>query len=364
MKILLVIDSMASGGAQRILVNLINGLNNSDNEIFLFLFNSKSTYFLTEEIKKKVNLIEIFRKNDGFSFFVLFKLIKLYYSGEFTVFSFQMNGNLYCLLAKFFKWRTKVISVELSVTNPAESKIKRILSNIFLPFANTIYCNSKTQTKYLAGKLGLRHKVFTVWNGYNIKDFPFKYKKLSRLKNICIIGRVAYPKNGLLLLNALDLYYKKYQTLPKVRWVGRFDTDPKSVKMQNQMNQFINSRKYLQKCWDWSGEIRDIKRVFYTSDAMVLTSRYEGLPNVICEAMLFGCPVIATSVSDNAYILGKKKQRGILCKPNSPRSLLKALEHLESMSSEKHINMVKEAREFAQTNFNLEIMVEKYLTKV
>ena len=134
--------------------------------------------------------------------------------------------------------------------------------------------------------------------------------------------------------------------------------------MQNQMNQFINSRKYLQKCWDWSGEIRDIKRVFYTSDAMVLTSRYEGLPSVICEAMLFGCPVIATCVSDNAYILGKKKQRGILCKPNSPRSLLKALEHLESMSSEKHINMVKEAREFAQTNFNLEIMVEKYLTKV
>ena len=364
MKILLVIDSMGSGGAQRILVNLINGLTYSGKEIYLFVFNSKSSYFLTEEIKKKVNLIEIFRKNDGFSLSVLFRLIKLYYSDEFTVFSFQMNGNIYCLMARFFMWRTKVISVELSVTNPAESKIKRILSNFFLPFASTIYCNSKTQTKYLTEKLGLKHKVFTVWNGYNIQDFPFKYKKFRGLKTICIIGRVAYPKNGLLLLNALDLYYKKYQTLPKVRWVGRFDTDPRSVKMQNEMNQFISSRIYLQKCWDWSGEIKDIKSVFNTSDVMVLTSRYEGLPNVICESMLLGCPVIATSVSDNAYILGRKRERGILCKPNSPRSLLKALEYLESLSSQKHINMVREAREFAQTNFNLEIMVHKYLSKV
>ena len=56
MKILLLIDSMGSGGAQRILVNLINGLNSSGKDITLFVFNSKSHYFLTEEIKRKVNL--------------------------------------------------------------------------------------------------------------------------------------------------------------------------------------------------------------------------------------------------------------------------------------------------------------------
>ena len=76
---------MASGGAQRILVNLIDGLNNLGKEITLFVFNSKCNHFLTGEIKKKVNLVEIVRKNDGFSLFVLFKLIKLYYSDEFTV---------------------------------------------------------------------------------------------------------------------------------------------------------------------------------------------------------------------------------------------------------------------------------------
>ena len=364
MKILLVIDSMGSGGAQRILVNLINGLNNSGKEITLFVFNSKSKYFLTEEIKKKINLVEISRKYDGFSFYVLFKLIKLYYSNEFTVFSFQMNANIYSLLARLFMWRTKVICVELSVTNPAESKIKRILSNFFLPFADLIYCNSNTQTRYLTRKIGLKHKVFTVWNGYSVDEFPFKYKKFSGLKTISVIGRVAYPKNGLLLLKALDLYYKKYQSLPKVRWVGRFDTDPRSVKMQKEMNQFISSRRYLQKCWDWSGEIKDIKKVLFKSEVMILTSRYEGLPNVICEAMLLGCPVIATSVSDNPYILGRKRERGILCEPNSPRSLLKAIEYLESMPPEKHINMVRNAREFAQTNFDVEIMVQKFLTKV
>ena len=70
------------------------------------------------------------------------------------------------------------------------------------------------------------------------------------------------------------------------------------------------------------------------------------------------------SISSCPYILGRKRERGILCEPNSPLSLLKAIEYLESMPPEKHINMVRNAREFAQTNFDIEIMVRKFLTKV
>ena len=75
-----------------------------------------------------------------------------------------------------------------------------------------------------------------------------------------------------------------------------------------------------------------------------MPSIYEGLPNVICEAMLFGCPVIASDVSDNSVILGKNNERGILCDPHSPMSIYDAIERLEHMSNTARLRMIKSAR--------------------
>mgnify|MGYP004121200127 CR=1 FL=1 len=111
------------------------------------------------------------------------------------------------------------------MTNSTEPAIKRLLANRLLILANAVFCNSKTQTEFLRKKFGLRDKVFTVWNGYHIDEFPFKYKNFNGVNCISIIGRVAFPKNGFVLLQALDIYYGKYKRLPKVRWWDHFGHD-------------------------------------------------------------------------------------------------------------------------------------------
>jgi glycosyltransferase involved in cell wall biosynthesis len=59
----------------------------------------------------------------------------------------------------------------------------------------------------------------------------------------------------------------------------------------------------LDQCVEFCGHVDDIERVWTTHHALILPSRYEGLPLVIVEAMLCGRPVIVTDVGGNAEIV-------------------------------------------------------------
>ena len=106
--------------------------------------------------------------------------------------------------------------------------------------------------------------------------------------------------------------------------------------------------------------MKNIGSLYANTDALILPSLYEGVPNVICEAMLAECPVIASKISDNLEILGENEDRGFLCEPFSPMSICKAIERLATTSPEILNNMVKNAKEFARDHFSILTMKAQY----
>ena len=50
----------------------------------------------------------------------------------------------------------------------------------------------------------------------------------------------------------------------------------------------------LQDCVEWVVFVQDTERLYRESDIFILPSFYEGLPNVLIEALTLGCPVVAT----------------------------------------------------------------------
>ncbi len=79
---------------------------------------------------------------------------------------------------------------------------------------------------------------------------------------------------------------------------------------------------------------------FYSSaDIFVLSSHYEGMPNVVLEAMACGLPIVATDVSGTGEIIGHG-ENGYLVKPDDPTDLaffLKKMLHsgeMEKMSAD------------------------------
>ena len=57
-------------------------------------------------------------------------------------------------------------------------------------------------------------------------------------------------------------------------------------------------------------------------DIHIQSSKSEGFPNVIAEAMAHKTPCVATNVGDTSYIVGKS---GWLTRPNNSKSLADAI---------------------------------------
>lgn len=53
----------------------------------------------------------------------------------------------------------------------------------------------------------------------------------------------------------------------------------------------------------FAGNRKDVERVYRACDVTVLPSLFEGTPNVALESMASGVPVVATDVSDNAFVI-------------------------------------------------------------
>lgn len=75
----------------------------------------------------------------------------------------------------------------------------------------------------------------------------------------------------------------------------------------------------------WAGQVPDITAVWASHHALVLASRYEGLPLALTEAMLCGRPAIATAAGGTAELL-VDNETGFLAEAATVAALDEALE--------------------------------------
>lgn len=87
--------------------------------------------------------------------------------------------------------------------------------------------------------------------------------------------------------------------------------------------------KYLEGPASFRGlnDLANVREFLSSIDIFVLASRFgEGFSNALTEAMAMGCPIIATDVGDNARVVGSA---GIIIPPNDPNALKDAIQKLK-----------------------------------
>jgi sugar transferase (PEP-CTERM/EpsH1 system associated) len=108
------------------------------------------------------------------------------------------------------------------------------------------------------------------------------------------------------------------------------------------------------------GDRNDIPDLMRAMDIFVLPSRNEGISNTILEAMASGLPVIATAVGGNVELV-TEGETGALAPPGDPQALAETLKNYVNNPGQI-TRQGKSARTRAESDFDIDVMVENYLT--
>lgn len=105
------------------------------------------------------------------------------------------------------------------------------------------------------------------------------------------------------------------------------------------------------------GETRDMDQFYSDIDGLVLSSRSEGFPNVVAEAMSYGRPVVTTDVGEAARIVG---DAGIVVPSRRPNDLAEGMRRLMALGPEEYDRMCVAARDRIEWNYALPGIARRY----
>lgn len=104
---------------------------------------------------------------------------------------------------------------------------------------------------------------------------------------------------------------------------------------------------------------QDIPWLLAASDGFVLSSSWEGMPNVVMEALAAGKPVVATNVGGVPELVIDGKS-GYLISPGSPEALAGAMLRVMELSEAHRHSMGEYGRKYIQENYSLDQVVNMW----
>lgn len=130
---------------------------------------------------------------------------------------------------------------------------------------------------------------------------PYKGK---RRKNIVTAGRFVEQKGFDILLRAFKIFLKKHSEYNLII----YGDGP----LKNNLINLAGDLEILSKV-SFPGFVKDIRKVIRKDAIFVLSSRFEGIPNTLIEAMSIGLPIVSTDCTPGGpRFLTDNGQRGIL----------------------------------------------------
>ncbi len=204
-------------------------------------------------------------------------------------------------------------------------------------------------------------KLSTIYNGVDLQRFaPKGMKRRHSLKGplLVAIGTIVEKKNPLGLAKAVLICRVRYNIEPRVRWAGKRDATPSGRRVFDELSRFLEANN-LHDNWEWLGERTDVPDLLCAHDALVHPAFSEGAPNVVCEALSSGCPVLVSRVCDHS-ILVEDSVRGFLFDPHSPESIAEAIVKFDKTPDEQRRVMAENARRYAIENLSVDRFTISY----
>jgi glycosyltransferase involved in cell wall biosynthesis len=354
MKVLQVINSLTSGGAEKLLLETIPLYNKKGIEVDLLVLNGKNYPFL--EALKTLNCCKIYSLGttvyNPSHVFRMMSFLSKYDIAHVHLFPSQY----WIVVAKLFSFsKIKIIVTEHSTTNPRiENKLLSVIDRIIYKFYDKIVCITdeiyQIRRKHLNEP---KSKFIVIQNGVDLKSIhdaqPYPKNLISNLvsaDDILLIQTASFNKH-----KDQQTLIKSLKHLPekiKLALVGDGVLKSKYEKLVNELK--LNQRVFF------LGIRTDVPRLLKTADISILSTNSEGLSLTAIESMASGKPFVASNVPGMSNIM---KEAGILFEKGNDKELAFFIQKLID-EKDFYQDTVNSCENRAQ-EFDIELMVEKHI---
>lgn len=326
--IIFFLPSIEGGGVETNFNNYLN--DRSINKIFNIKILTNDEEKLSKKFKNKLVKKKFFFKTKNRTLKIVLSFFNLLFLPKnYTILSFQ--ANLYAIIAAKIKNYKIVIRLNTSTEKYIKNSFLNFFFKIFYSLADQLIVNSIDFKKEIKKNFNLNAEY--VNNLIDYKSIILKSKikvginYFSNFKGIKLVsvGRLVDQKNHILAIRAIKKIKKKINLKLIILGSGIMKDYLKNYIIMNNLEENVL--------------IKDFKKnpyyIINQSDFLLLTSKYEGMPNILLESGILEKPIISSNCPTGPRELKKLSPKSInLFKNNNINSLIKSLLNLKKVKKE------------------------------
>ncbi|EAM8643749.1 glycosyltransferase, partial [Salmonella enterica] len=233
--------------------------------------------------------------------------------------------------------------------------LRKCLYRLTDPFNHiTTNVSQEALDKFIADKVFLKKKSFTVYNGIDTNYFKFNNNARSYLRQslnvseqdilLLAVGRLTEAKDYPNLIKA----FKKTPSNYKLIIIGEGDAEAAILKIIENNNLSLRIKLL--------GVKNNVRDYYSASDIFVLSSAWEGFGLVVAEAMSCERIVIATDSGGVKEVIGNPE---FLVPIKNPDALAKKIIDISKLNSSYKEIICKKNRSFIVDNFSIDNTISK-----
>ena len=362
MKILHIITGLGDGGAEHTLFKVCKY--DVSNKHTVISLSTRGKYF---SLLKKLGIKVYCLNMNYFSVHKFFSLVKLVGSlNPDIVQTWLVHGDFLGSIAarlagfKNIVWNVRYSKIHFGKAKLATIIIIKILAKLSYFIPKLIIFVSKKAEKIYKNAGYDNTKFLFIPNGYDLTNlkvnslvsshFIDKIKIKNHTPRIGYVARFDPLKDHLNLLKALSLIRLKDINFFCLL-VGSNINNNSLLNAEIKKLELNNHIKLM-------GPTKNVSKIMKWLDVHIQSSRSEGFPNVIAEAMAVKTPCVVTDVGDSSYIVGKT---GWVVPPDNSIKLATAIEKaIKEIRTKGWSKRCNRARVRIRDNFSMGKMVKSY----